>query len=82
MSKANKFPLKKNPSKVIQQIETKICYSPLETEENPTGNGNARIDSPNAKVTAKQKAINAATQNIQNSNDKTESDSPEIYPET
>ena len=53
MSKANKFPLKKNPSKVIQQIETKICYSSLETEENPTGNGNARIDSPNAKVTAK-----------------------------
>ena len=38
MSKANKLPLKKNPSRVIQPIETKNRYSPLQTEESPTEN--------------------------------------------
>ena len=32
MSKANKLPLKKNPSRVIQPIETKNRYSPLGTQ--------------------------------------------------
>ena len=30
MSKANKSSLKKNPSRIIQPIETKNCYSPWE----------------------------------------------------
>ena len=71
LSKVVKSPLKKIPSGVIQQTETKNRYSPLETEENPTVNGNARTDSrktrtdsPNKKVTAEQNAINTATQNI------------------
>ena len=77
ISKANKLPLKKNLSRVIQPIETKNRYSPLETEESPTENENTKSDSPNTKVTAKQNAINTATQNTQNSNDKTESDTPD-----
>ena len=71
LSKVVKSPLKKIPSGVIQQTETKNRHSPLETEENPTVNGNARTDSrktrtdsPNKKVTAEQNAINTATQNI------------------
>ena len=71
MSKANKLPSKKNSSRVIQSIETKNHYSPLVTEESPTENENTRNDSPNTEITAKQNAINAATQNIQNFNDKT-----------
>ena len=77
MSKANKLPLKKNPSRVIQPIETKNRYSPLETEESPTENENTRTDSPNTEITAKQNAINTATQNLQNSNNKSESDTPD-----
>ena len=69
--------MKKNPSRVIQPIETKNCYSPLETEESPTENENTRTDSPNTKIAGKQNAINTATQNIQNSNDKTENDTPD-----
>ena len=49
----------------------------MRTEESPTENENTRTDSPNTKVTAKQNAINAATQNLQNSFDKTESDTPD-----
>ena len=60
--------MKKIPSRVIQAIETKNYYSPLETEESPTENENTRTDSPNTKITAKQNAINTATQNKQNSN--------------
>ena len=52
-------------------METKNRYSPLGTEVSPTEKENTRTDSPNRKITAKQNAINAATQNIQNSNDKT-----------
>ena len=77
ISKANKLPLKKNHSRVIQPIETKNRYSPLETEESPTENENTKSDSPNTKVTAKQNAINTATQNTQNSNDNTETDAPD-----
>ena len=65
------LPIKKNLSKVIHPVETKNCYSPLETEESLTGNENTRTDSPNTKITAKQNSINTATQNTQNSNDKT-----------
>ena len=61
----------------MQPIETKNRYSPLKTEESPTGNENTKSDSPNTKVTAKQNAINTATQNTQNSNHKTESDRPD-----
>ena len=71
ISKANKLPLKKDRSRVISPIETKNCYSPLETEESPTENENTKSNSPNTKVTAKQNTINTATQNTQNSNDKT-----------
>ena len=67
MSKANKLHLYKTPSRVIEPIETKNRYSLLETEGSPTKNENTRTDSLNTKVTAKQNAINAATQNIQNS---------------
>ena len=77
MPRANKLALKKNPSGVIQPIQTKNRYSPLETEKSPTRNENTRTDSPGTKITAKQNAINTATQNIQNSNDKTESDTPD-----
>ena len=63
--------MKKNLSKVIHPVETNNCYSPLETEESLTGNENTRTDSPNTKITAKQNSINTATQNTQNSNDKT-----------
>ena len=63
ISKANKLPLKKNHSRVIQPIESKNRYSPLETEDSPTENENTKSDSPNTKVTGKQKAINTATQN-------------------
>ena len=52
ISKANKLPFKKNHSRVIQPIETKNRYSPLETEESPTENENAKSDSRNTKVTA------------------------------
>ena len=52
ISTANKLPLKKNHSRVIQPIETKNRYSPLETEESPTENENAKSDSRNTKVTA------------------------------
>ena len=45
VSRANKLPLKKNPSKVIQPIETKNRYCPLETEENPSENKSTRTDS-------------------------------------
>ena len=62
---------------MIQPIETKNRSSALETEDNPTDNRNTRTDSLNKKVTAKQNAINTATQNIQKSNDKTENDTPE-----
>ena len=51
ISKSNKRPLKKNHSRVIEPIETKNRYSPLETEENPTENENRKSDSPNTKVT-------------------------------
>ena len=73
MSEGNKSP----SNRVIQPIETKNCYSPLETEENPTEKGNTRIYLPNTKVTAKQSAINIATQNIPSFNDKTEKDTPD-----
>ena len=76
MSKANQLPLK-NPSRVIQPIETTHRYSPLGTEESPTKNENTRTDSTNTKITARQKAVNTAAQNLQNSNDKTESDTPD-----
>ena len=69
--------MKKNHSRVIQPIETKNRYSPLETEDSPTENENTRSGSPDTKVTAKQNAINKATQNTQNSNNKTESDIPD-----
>ena len=36
-----------------------------------------RTDSPNTEITAKQNAMNTATQNLENSNDKTESDTPD-----
>ena len=36
MSRANKLPLKKNPSRVILPTETKNRYLPLETEESRT----------------------------------------------
>ena len=71
ISKANKLPLRKDHSRVISPIESKNCYSPLETEESPTENKNTKSDSPNTKATAKQNTINTATQNTQNSNDKT-----------
>ena len=58
--------MKKSPSRVIKPIETKNLYSTLESEESPTENGNTRINSPYVKVTARQNAINTATQNIQN----------------
>ena len=54
ISKANKLPLKKNQSRVIQPIESKNHYSPLETEDSPTENENTKSDSPNTKVTGKQ----------------------------
>ena len=38
MSEGNKSPL----NRVIQPIETKNCYSPLETEENLAESGNSR----------------------------------------
>ena len=74
MSKANKLPLKKNPSRVILPTETKNRYLPLETEQSPTENENARNDSPNTETTTKQHAINTATQNLQNPNDTTKSE--------
>ena len=77
ISNANKLPMKKDQSRVIQPIETKNRYSPLETEESPTENENTRTDSPNTKVTAKQNTIKTVTQNTQNSNDKTKSDTPD-----
>ena len=49
MSEANKSPLKKESSRVIQPIETKNRYSLLETEENRTENRNTRNDSPTQK---------------------------------
>ena len=67
ISKSNKRPLKQNHLRVIQPIETKNRYLTLETKESPTENENIKSDSPNTKVTAKQNAINAATQNTQNS---------------
>ena len=69
--------MKKSPSTVIKPIETKNLYSTLESEESPTKNGNTRINSPNVKVTARQNAINTATQNMQNFKEKTESDTLE-----
>ena len=77
IAKANKLPLKKNHSRVIQPIETTNRYSPLETEDSLTENENTKSDSSNTKVTGKQKVINTATQNTQNLNDKTESDTPD-----
>ena len=68
---------KKSSRVIIPQIETKNCYSPLETEDSPTVNENTRSGSPDTKVIAKQNAINTATQNTQNSNNKTESDIPD-----
>ena len=73
MSEGNKSP----SNRVIQSIETKNCYSPLETEENPTENGNKTTYLPNTKITAKQSAINIAPQNIQSFNDKAEKDTPD-----
>ena len=69
--------MKTNPSTVIQPTDIKNRYWPFETEENPSDNGNSRTDSLNEKVTVKQNAINKATENIQNSNDKAESDTPD-----
>ena len=69
--------MKKSPSRVIKSIETKNLCSTLESEESPTENGNTRINSPNVKVTARQNAINTATQNMQNFKEKTESDTLE-----
>ena len=69
--------MKKSPSRVIKPIETKNLYSTLESDESPTENGNTRINSPNVKVTARQNAINTATQNMQNFKEKTESDTLE-----
>ena len=71
ISKANKLPTKKNPSRVIQSIEIKNCYSPLETEGSPIENWLT-----NTKVTAKQSSFNLDNKNKQNANDKTESDTP------
>ena len=69
--------MKKNPSRVIQSTETKNRYSRLQTGESPTENENKKTESQNTKITAKQNVINIATQNTQNSNDKTESDTPD-----
>ena len=69
--------MKKSPSRVIKSKETKNLCSTLESEESPTENGNTRINSPNVKVTARQNAINTATQNMQNFKEKTESDTLE-----
>ena len=68
---------KANNPKEIKPIETKNHYSPLQTEESPAESENTRTDSPNTKVTAKQNTIYTATRNTQNSNDKTESDTPD-----
>ena len=55
--------MKKNQSRVIEPTEIKNpSHSPLETEASPTENENTRTDSLNTKVTAKQNAINTATQ--------------------
>ena len=69
--------MKKSPSRVIKSNETKNLCSTLESEESPTENGNTRINSPNVKVTARQNAVNTATQNMQNFKEKTESDTLE-----
>ena len=61
MSKTSQSPSKENPSKVIQPIETKNCYWSLETEENPTKNGNVTIDSLNEKATVKKKKKKKST---------------------
>ena len=53
MSKANKSPLKKKSSEVKQPIETKNCYSPLQTEEKPTDNRNTITESLNKKLQKK-----------------------------
>ena len=74
MSKANKLYEKKS-ARLMQPIETKNSYSPLETEESPTENENTRTDSPNTS-NCKTKH-NTATQNTQNLNDQTESDKPD-----
>ena len=49
ISKANKLPLKKNHSRVMQPMETKNRHSPLETEESPTENENTKSDSQTQK---------------------------------
>ena len=54
MSKADKSPLKKKPPEVTQPIETKNCYSPLQTEEKPTYNINAITKSLNKKLKKKK----------------------------
>ena len=76
MSKANKSSLKKNPSRLIKSIKTQTRYSPLKTEENPNDSKNTRTNSLK-KVIAKQNLINIATENIQNSNDEAEIDTPD-----
>ena len=48
----------KYTSRGKQPVETKNYHSPLETEENPTENGNITTDSLNKKVTAKENELN------------------------
>ena len=53
-------------------------YKEIMSRETPTENGNVKLTHEIKKVTAKQNAINTATQNIRNSSDKTESDTTDI----
>ena len=53
-------------------------YKEIMSRETPTENGNVKLTHKIKKVTAKQNAINTATQNIRNSSDKTESDTTDI----
>ena len=47
-------------------------YKEIMSRENPTDNGNVKPTHEIKKVTAKQNAINTATQDIRNSSDKTD----------
>ena len=74
MSEANKSPLKKESSRVIQPKSLLTIRNWGE----PNWKQKYKKWFTNTKVTIKENVVNTATQNTQNSNDKSESDTSDM----
>ena len=77
ISKANKLPMKKKSVKSNITNRNQKSLFTIKNRGESNRKQKTRTDSPNTNITAKQNVTNTATQNTQNSNEKTESDTPD-----